>query len=84
MRMDTRTDMRMDEKMEVNEIMNTNLQGLTVIIPAYKPEPGLGDMVQELMAAGFETILVVDDGSGEGYEDMFAQAAVARVHCATA
>ncbi|MBQ7934262.1 MAG: bifunctional glycosyltransferase family 2/GtrA family protein [Lachnospiraceae bacterium] len=72
--MDTRTDMRMDEKTEVNEIMNTDLQGLTVIIPAYKPEPGLGDMVQELMAAGFETILVVDDGSGEGYEDIFAQA----------
>lgn len=71
--MDTRTDMNREMKAEINMDMKVDLKGLTVIIPAYRPEPGLKDILQDLVVAGFQDILVVDDGSGESYESVFAR-----------
>ncbi len=42
-----------------------------VVIPAYEPKEKLVGYVEELFAKGFDWILVVDDGSGEAYRDIF-------------
>lgn len=40
------------------------------LIPAYKPTPVLPDLLEQLKTLGFATVLV-DDGSGAEYEDLF-------------
>ena len=42
-----------------------------ILIPAYKPEYKLVRLVEELMLYDFNDIIVVDDGSGEEYGDIF-------------
>ncbi len=42
------------------------------VIPAYKPDSKLTDVVRQLSASGF-SVVVVDDGSGSGYSDLFAE-----------
>ena len=42
-----------------------------VLIPAYKPEEDLTDLVRQLCEKGL-SVVVVDDGSGEEYSDVFA------------
>ena len=49
-----------------------------VLIPAYKPNQRMLDLLSELQTHGF-TIIVVDDGSGEEYRALFDKAAA----CAT-
>ena len=50
-----------------------------VLIPAYRPDECLCELVERLSAEGF-SILVVDDGSGEAYRPVFEQVkAYARV-----
>ena len=44
------------------------------LVPAYKPGESMIGMLGELKAKGFETV-VVDDGSGEGYYNIFEKAA---------
>lgn len=43
------------------------------LIPAYEPDEELLALLPRLREAGFETV-VVDDGSGEGYAHLFAEA----------
>ena len=43
------------------------------LIPAYKPEPVLVELLKELIASGFECV-VVDDGGGDEYSAIFDQA----------
>lgn len=45
----------------------------TVVIPAYKPDEKMLGTLKELVEAGFEDILVVNDGSGEEYDSIFEQ-----------
>jgi len=42
-----------------------------VIIPAYKPDQKCETLIQEILAAGFQQVIVVDDGSGPHYADFF-------------
>lgn len=49
-----------------------------VLIPAYKPNQRMLDLLRELQTRGFH-IIVVDDGSGEEYRELFNQAS----SCAT-
>ncbi len=42
-----------------------------IVIPAYEPDERLLRYVEELQAAGFAGITVVDDGSGEAYAALF-------------
>lgn len=46
---------------------------IPVIIPAYEPGKKLVPFVQELIDAGIQNIVIVDDGSGENYRAIFEQ-----------
>ena len=48
---------------------------IPVIIPAYEPDEKLIALLQHLREAGIMHIVVVDDGSGNGYQALFEQAA---------
>ena len=48
---------------------------LAVVIPAYRPSAGLIDVVRQLTGKALPAIVIVDDGSGPEYRDIFAQAA---------
>ncbi len=48
-------------------------EGTTVIIPAYKPDEKMLDTLKELIDAGLKDILVVNDGSGEAFDEIFAR-----------
>lgn len=47
---------------------------VTAIVPSYKPDEKLAGVLRDLAAAGFERIIVVDDGSGPEYEAYFREA----------
>lgn len=66
--------------------MNGTMQAsATLVIPAYRPDPVLGELVRALVAEALVSqneaeIIVVDDGSGDGYRpDFDALAALAGV-----
>jgi glycosyltransferase involved in cell wall biosynthesis len=46
-----------------------------VLIPAYRPSASLPDLVRALAAKAIPAIVIVDDGSGPEYRDVFARAA---------
>ena len=48
---------------------------LAVVIPAYRPSAGLVDLVAALAAKSMPAIVIVDDGSGPEYAEVFARAA---------
>jgi uncharacterized membrane protein/putative flippase GtrA len=53
---------------------------IAVLIPAYRPEPQLLDLLRAL-AANFPNIILVDDGSGAEYSPIFeAASAISNVH----
>lgn len=45
-----------------------------IIIPSYEPDEKLPGLLQKLRETGFRNIVLVDDGSGEGYAHFFAEA----------
>jgi glycosyltransferase involved in cell wall biosynthesis len=47
------------------------LASLAALIPAWKPEQALVELVDKLLAAGFGAIVVVDDGGGEHSRGLF-------------
>lgn len=47
------------------------MKDISVILPSYKPDEKLIDTVISLENAGFEDIIVVDDGGGEKYNSYF-------------
>lgn len=47
------------------------MKQITVVIPAYKPDEKMLVTLEELVKAGFSDILVVNDGSGEEFDDIF-------------
>ena len=48
-----------------------NYENIAVLIPAYKPDRRLNQLVDDLLAAGFNNLVVVDDGGGEPYREIF-------------
>lgn len=48
-----------------------------IIIPAYKPDERLPELVSGLLGADFSPVVVVDDGSGDGFAHVFEQARLA-------
>lgn len=49
------------------------MTGVIVLIPAYEPGPALPRLVDDLFAADPDVeVVVVDDGSGDAYRDVFA------------
>ena len=53
---------------------NTMEKRIPVIIPAYEPDEKMIRLLQTLQEAGIERIVVVDDGSGNEYRNLFEQA----------
>lgn len=51
--------------------MYVNDSPISIILPSYKPDDKLIATVKGLKDAGFDDIIVVDDGSGEEYEKYF-------------
>lgn len=47
---------------------------ITVVIPSYRPDEKLLQVVEALVEKGFRDIILVDDGSGERYEPLFKKA----------
>lgn len=47
------------------------LERIAVLIPAWKPDGRLPALVEELLARGFRHVVVVDDGNGTAYADLF-------------
>ena len=45
-----------------------------ILIPAYKPDHKMIDLIETLLAAQLTNIIVVDDGGGTTYADLFRQA----------
>ena len=50
-----------------------NYRNVTVIIPAYKPDSKLLGTLKGLADAGFSDIIVIDDGSGAEFADVFSE-----------
>ncbi len=48
-----------------------NYDNIAVLIPAYKPDRRLNQLVDDLLAAGFNNLVVVDDGGGAPYREIF-------------
>ncbi len=46
-----------------------------VLIPAYKPDERMLQLIEALKAAGFSRLVVVDDGGGDVYAHLFERAA---------
>lgn len=51
--------------------MENDLNYLSILIPAYKPGESLVTLCEELMRQDFNEVVVVDDGSGESFSDIF-------------
>jgi glycosyltransferase involved in cell wall biosynthesis len=47
--------------------------GVAILIPAYRPGAVLIDIVRDLRAGDWETVVVVDDGSGADYAPIFSE-----------
>ncbi|MBQ1502402.1 MAG: glycosyltransferase family 2 protein, partial [Clostridia bacterium] len=56
--------------------MTESLEGISVVIPAYKPDEKLLVLIDELAAVGFSDIIVVDDGGGREYAKIFEDVAL--------
>ena len=52
-----------------------NYDNIAVLIPAYKPDRRLNQLVNDLLAANFKRVVVVDDGGGEAFAPIFADLA---------
>ena len=44
---------------------------VTIVMPSYKPERSVVGYVDELVSHGFDRIVVVDDGSGDTFSEIF-------------
>ena len=49
------------------------MKKFAVIIPAYRPMKSLPEYVHNLIQNGVPHVIVVDDGSGASYKDIFAE-----------
>ena len=47
---------------------------IPIIIPAYEPDTRMIDLLEAMKARELGPVIIVDDGSGDGYKEIFAQA----------
>ena len=55
--------------------MNDFIKNMSVILPSYKPDEKLLTILDGLAEKGFSDVIVVNDGSGSGYDGLFEKAA---------
>jgi len=51
-----------------------------IIIPAYKPDNKLNQLIDELILIPFQQIIIIDDGSGEAFQPLFEDLAKRNCH----
>lgn len=54
--------------------MSDFTKDIVIIIPSYKPDNKLIDVVNGVLAKGFCDVVIVNDGSGEEYDHIFSKA----------
>lgn len=54
--------------------MNESLKDVVIIVPSYKPDHKLQDVIAGLLSHNFEHIVIVNDGSGSEYDSIFQKA----------
>lgn len=54
--------------------MNNVIKELAIVLPSLDPDYKFGRVVDELVEAGFENIIIVDDGSDEAHQKPFEDA----------
>lgn len=64
-----------------NAVAPTSLREIAVVIPAWQPDERLIELVRALATAGFASLIVVNDGSSSGHDDLFQR--VSRIASAT-
>ena len=47
---------------------------IPIVIPAYEPDQRLINLLQDMLDKKLGPVIIVDDGSGKDYADLFAQA----------
>lgn len=55
--------------------MNGDFKKVTIVLPSLNPDEKLNKVVDGLLSAGFEDIVLVNDGSDEAHLEPFRQAA---------
>ena len=65
---------RREKRTDRRHGMKSDCSDITVIIPSYKPDGKLINTLSGILAAGFDDIIVVDDGGGDEYARFFSQA----------
>lgn len=50
------------------------MKEIPVIIPAYEPDERLMSLLHSLKESSLSPVIIVDDGSGEKYQELFDQA----------
>ena len=56
-----------------------DVKKIPVVVPAYEPDEKLSGLLRKLREAGFINIVLVDDGSGEGYVHLFEELVFAKL-----
>ena len=54
--------------------MNSPLRKIAIVIPAWQPDDRLVELTRSLAVLHFASIVIVNDGSGKDYEDVFDHA----------
>lgn len=47
------------------------MKQFAIVIPAYKPDERCRNLISDILAAGFPEVIVIDDGSGPAYREVF-------------
>lgn len=68
------------EMKEISQEGENQIKEIPVIIPSYEPDEKLIRLLEKLTAAGFQNIILVDDGSGADFAGYFEQAE-SKFHC---
>ena len=50
------------------------MNAIPVIIPAYEPDERMISLLHDIQKANIAPLIIVDDGSGEGYKELFDKA----------
>ena len=57
------------------------MKNVSLIIPAYKPDEKLLNTIADAQNAGFDDVIIIDDGSGKEFENVFSK--VEQISCCT-
>ncbi len=62
------------EKIDVREGIGTSEPAIPVVIPSYEPDERLITLLEDFRTQGIRNVIIVNDGSGEAYTEIFDRA----------